>query len=244
MDEFENVNFDIYNADSYKFIHKLKESKVIVNHIITDPPYNISQDNNFDTMRKPRTGVDFGNWDRGIFDLYSWIPQYIELLDKNGSMIIFCSYKFISNIITVLENNQMVVKDILVWQKLNPMPRNINRRYVQDMEFAIWAIKKNAKWIFNKPNDIPYLRAFFQTGIVSGTERLGHPTQKSIKLMEELIKIHTNEKDVILDPFMGSGSTGAAALRLNRKFIGIEFEKEYFDMALKRLQEIVEKKGV
>lgn len=228
----------LYNGDAYKLITELKEKYGQVDHIITDPPYNISQDNNFNTMKNPRAGVDFGNWDRGKFDLYSWIPLYAEMLNKNGSMIIFCSYRYISYLVDVLESEstKMNVKDILVWQKTNPMPRNINRRYVQDMEFAIWAVKANAKWVFNKPDDKPYLRSIFSTSTVSGTEKLGHPTQKSIKLMKEIISIHTNPEDIVVDPFMGSGSTGEAALSLGRKFIGIEYEKDFFEIASKRLE--------
>lgn len=229
--------YKIINGDAYRVIDDLIEQQVTVDHIITDPPYNISKDNNFKTMNNPRAGVDFGDWDRGNFDLYSWIPKYAKILDKNGSMIIFCSYRFISHIVDALEheNAGMIVKDILVWQKTNPMPRNINRRYVQDMEFAVWAVKKKAKWTFNKPESKSYLRALFSTPLVSGKEKLGHPTQKSIKLMEEIVAIHTNEQELILDPFMGSGSTGAAAISLNRRFLGIEFEKKFFDMAEKRL---------
>lgn len=231
---------ELFNSDAYKKVFDLIKEGVTVNHIITDPPYNISKDNNFTTMKKPRTGVDFGNWDRGKFDLYSWIPKYSNILEKNGSMVIFCSYRYISHIIDTLESNDsgMVVKDVLIWQKSNPMPRNIKRRYVQDMEFAIWAVKKNSKWVFNKPDDKPYLRALFNTSLVSGGERLGHPTQKSLKLMEDIISIHTNPNDVILDPFMGSGATGEAAIRLGRKFTGIEFETEYYEMAKKRLENL------
>ena len=110
------------------------------------------------------------------------------------------------------------------------MPRNIDRRYVQDTEFAVWAVNKNAKWVFNKPQDTSYLRSCYETSTVSGKEKTAHPTQKSLKLMEQIIKIHTNENDLILDPFMGSGSTGVAALKNNRRFIGIELEKEYFSV--------------
>ncbi len=232
-----NDKFEIYNADAYEKVFELQRNNIVVDHIITDPPYNISQDNNFNTMRRPRAGVDFGEWDRGEFDLYSWIPEYSKILNKNGSMIIFCSYRYISYIIDVLESEAsgMIVKDVLIWQKSNPMPRNINRRYVQDMEFAIWAVKKNAKWVFNLQPENKYLRAMFTTSIVSGKERLGHPTQKSYRLMEDIIKIHTNADDLILDPFMGSGSTGEAALNLGRRFLGIEFEEEYYEICKKRL---------
>lgn len=234
-------NCILYNADSYKFFDSLKNNNIKVNHIITDPPYNISKSNNFGTMKHPRTGVDFGIWDRGQFDLFSWIPLYTQLLDKDGSIVIFCSYRFISYITDVLESTEVncQVKDILIWQKSNPMPRNVNRRYVQDMEFAIWAVKKNAKWIFNKPQEKSYLRSIFSAPVVNGTEKLGHPTQKSISVMKEIIAIHTNENQIILDPFMGSGTTGEAALLLKRNFIGIEKEESFFEMSKKRLEKYI-----
>ncbi|MDY5821490.1 MAG: site-specific DNA-methyltransferase [Helicobacter sp.] len=225
----------LYNVDSYTFIQQMRENKLRVHHIITDPPYNISKPNNFPSMRQRRQGVDFGVWDKG-FDLVSWIPQYAEILNKNGSMIIFCSYRFLSFITQALENSNMLVKDILIWQKSNPMPRNTTRRYVQDLEFAVWAVKSGAKWVFNKPSDVPYLRSIFTHALVSGREKLGHPTQKSLKLMKDLIQIHTNPNEVVLDPFMGSGSTGAACLELGREFIGIERDKKFFTMAQKRLE--------
>ena len=134
-----------------------------------------------------------------------------------------------------MEESNLDVKDVLVWRKTNPMPRNIERRYVQDMEFAVWGVKKGAKWIFNKDENKPYMRSLFETSTVSGNERTAHPTQKSLQLMREIIKIHTNENDIVLDPFAGSGTTGAACLSLNRKFIGIELNKEYFMLSAERL---------
>lgn len=229
-------NYTLYCGNSYSLIKELQQKNIVVNHIITDPPYNISQENNFNTLKNPRKGVDFGEWDKG-FDLYSWIEDYSKILDKNGSMIIFCSYRFISHIIDKLEKCGLVVKDTLIWKKSNPMPRNIDRRYVQDTEFAVWAVNKNAKWVFNKPQDTSYLRSCYETSTVSGKEKTAHPTQKSLKLMEQIIKIHTNENDLILDPFMGSGSTGVAALKNNRRFIGIELEKEYFDISVNRIKD-------
>lgn len=228
-------NYELYLGDAYSLIKELKNKNIKVNHIITDPPYNISKKNNFSTLKSPRNGVDFGEWDKN-FDLFTWINDYSEILDDNGSFIIFSSYRYISYIINQLENNNLDVKDILVWRKSNPMPRNINRRYVQDMEFAVWAVKRNSKWVFNKPKDTPYLRSLFQTSTVSGKERTKHPTQKSLKLMEDIIEIHTNQKDIILDPFMGTGTTGVASVKLNRAFVGIEAEKSYFEIAQKRMK--------
>ncbi len=228
-------DYKLYNGDAYDIVNELKLSGIKVDHIITDPPYNISKNNNFSTMKNPRLGVDFGEWDKD-FDLYNWIKLYEEILNKDGSIIIFCSYRYISYFVDELENNGFIAKDVIKWEKSNPMPRNIDRRYVQDTEFAIWAVKKKAKWIFNRPVSSKYLRALYRTGTVSGKERTKHPTQKSLQLMSDIISVHTNPNQTILDMFMGSGTTGVAALQNNRKFIGVEIDENYFDIAKERIE--------
>jgi len=228
-------NSILYEGNAYTMIDEFIKNKIKVNHIITDPPYNISHENNFNTLRSPRKGVDFGEWDKN-FDLFSWIGKYEEILDRNGSMIIFCSYRYISFIIQKMEEAGLEAKDVLIWKKANPMPRNINRRYVQDMEFAVWGVKKDAKWVFNKDPKKPYMRSLFETPTVLGNERTSHPTQKSLKLMEEIIKVHTNKNEIVLDPFMGSGTTGVACEKLGRRFIGIELDPTYYQLSLERIR--------
>ncbi len=224
QENFLNYNINIYCGDSYKIFDNLQNDSITVDHIITDPPYNISKDNNFNTMYSAdRHGVDFGEWDKN-FDLLSWIDKYISLLSPNGSIIIFNSYRNLSYIIERLELNNIEIKDILVWQKSNPMPRNRDRRYVQDMEFAIWGVNKNSKWVFNRPSNKPYLRSFFQSSIVSGIERTEHPTQKSLKIMQEIIKIHTNKGETVLDCFMGSGTTGMKCAYYKRRSLEKKIE--------------------
>ena len=230
--------YEIFNTDAFLWVENALKKEIKVNHIITDPPYNISKKNNFSTMKNPRQGVNFGAWDNN-FALLEWIEKFSKILDKNGSFIVFCSYKFISDIHKVCEISNLEVKDILVWQKNNPMPRNTNRRYVQDMEFALWAVKKGAKWTFNKPDNSPYLRSLYKSPAVAGKERTSHPTQKSLALMSEIIKIHTNPNYIIFDPFIGSGTTGVATLLENRHFIGIEKDQNYFKIAKNRLEEIL-----
>ena len=80
------------------------------------------------------------------------------------------------------------------------------------------------------------MRSLYETSLVSGTEKLAHPTQKSLKLMQDLILVHTNPNDVVLDPFMGTGTTGIASLKNNRKFIGVELSPEYYEMAKNRIE--------
>lgn len=233
-----NDKYTLHLADANIIVKELIKKETMVDAIITDPPYNISKENNFGSLQSPRQGVDFGAWDNN-FNVCGWIADYSKLLKKNGSIIIFCSYLFISDIIRTMQSNDIEMKDVIVWKKSNPMPRNIERRYVQDMEFAVWGVKKNAKWTFNKPQATPYLRSLIETTLVSGNERVNHPTQKSLKLMEQIINTHTNSDDLIIDPFMGSGTTGVAALNLGRKFIGIEVNPEYFNVAKERISKLV-----
>jgi DNA (cytosine-5)-methyltransferase 1 len=227
----------LFNGNAFSVLDDLQQRNMQVDHIITDPPYNISKNNHFSTMKTAnRTGVDFGDWDKE-FDLISWIPKAEKILKPGGTFIIFNSYRNFTPIIEALESCGIIVKDILKWVKSNPMPRNINRRYVQDTEFAIWGVKSKKPWVFNLPQNKKYLRAEFHTSTVSGNERVKHPTQKSLKLMETIISIHTNKNDLIFDPFMGSGTTGVASIRLKRNFIGIELDKNYFEIAKKRIED-------
>ena len=230
-----------FKQGDYELIHGDANTAFIpegFDALITDPPYNISKANNFSTMRNKRTGVDFGDWDKG-FDLTGWIERYYKKLKPGGAIIIFTSYLYLGKISEELERLGALTKDVIKWTKTNPMPRNIERRYVQDTEFAIWAVKSGEKWTFNKGSDHKYRRAQFSSATVLGKERTKHPTQKSRILMEELIGIHTNKGDLIIDPFMGSGTTGIAAINLKRRFLGIEKNKDFSEISKKRFIENV-----
>lgn len=225
------------NYNALKYIKKLQEHNIIFDAIITDPPYNISKDNNFNTLN--RQGIDFGEWDKN-FDICEWINLINPIIKKGGSVIIFSAWREMGNIATTLEENGFVVKTLIKWEKKNPMPRNSTRLYMSDTEYAIWAVKKGAKWTFNKPNNVPYLRPLYTSGVVCGKERVGHPTQKSLKIMREIIETHTNPGDLILDPFSGSFTTMIAALQTNRLFVGTELDVKLMDVAKKRL-DVLEK---
>lgn len=216
----------LINNDAFKVLDTL-ETKIDL--VLTDPPYEISKKNNFHTMKNAnRKGIDFGEWDYN-FSL-DWVKKLDRITNKDASLIIFVGLKQISNYIQLLEENGFVYKDMISWIKKNPMPRNTNRRYVSDREYALWFTKKGAKWTFNKNENTAFYRPEFHSGLVSSKDRI-HPTQKHVHLLEWLLKTHSNENDTVLDLFMGSGSTGIACQNTNRNFIGVEKEKEYFDKA-------------
>ena len=220
-------------GDSYNLIPQLVSKQFTVDHIITDPPYNISRENNFHTMNGVRQGIDFGEWDKG-FDYLSWLELAYPLVRPGGSYVVFCSFQMISHIIDKMEAIGLVFKDVIVWQKTNPMPRNRDRRYVQDKEMAVWAVKPKAKWVFNR-GDKPFVRTIIETPLVAGKKKNGHPTQKHDDLMDQIILTHTNPDELVFDPFMGSGSTGEACIRNGRKFFGIEREEKWFNIANDRV---------
>ena len=224
-------NIDLRQGDSLELMKDIPDESV--DAIITDPPYNISRDNNFHTMG--RAGIDFGEWDKD-FDLTSWIEVAGPLLKKGGNIVIFNDWKNMSYIVEELERNGFVIKDLIRWKKTNAMPRNRDRRFITDYEVAVWAVKKGGKWTFNRLSDT-YEIPEIVGGLTPKSEKLngGHKTQKPVYVMEWLLKRLTEVEDVILDPFMGSGSTGVACLNTDRNFIGIELDENYFNIAKERI---------
>ncbi|QBQ07813.1 modification methylase [Spiroplasma gladiatoris] len=224
----------IYNISCFNLFEKMKHNKEYVDLILTDPPYNISKENNFTTIG--RSGIDFGLWDYG-FDQSTWIKEVAPLVKKNGSIIIFNDWKNMGEIASTLEECGFEVKDLIRWIKTNPMPRNTERRYVTDFEWAIWAVKKGAKWTFNiDKNFNKYLRPEFKTSIPAGGTKRIHPTQKSLNLIEDIIKIHSNKGDIVLDPFSGSGTVALASKINERNFIASEIDEKYYKKSVLRLK--------
>lgn len=222
----------IYLGDAFELL-QLVEPKT-VRLVLTDPPYEVSQANNLTSMG--RRGIDFGSWDRS-FDQTGWLESAVRTLVPGGSMIIWNDWKLLGIIAAHLQSLGMVVKRQLRWRKSNPFPRNILRVPVQGDECALWAVKPKGKWTFHKRPDRPYERGEFDYPVVRNSP---HPTKKPDRLFQDLIKMFSDEGDLVLDPFAGAGTTAVAAQRCGRRHISFELEEQYFDLAVSSLEKVVD----
>jgi len=221
------VKVDLMQGDCLERMRDTPDGSVDM--VLTDPPYNIARKNNFNTMG--RAGIDFGEWDKGA-DLFSYLDECYRVLNKNGSLVVFNDWRNLGDIARYAEDLGFITKDMLRLEKTNPMPRNRDRRYITDYECGLWLTMPKAKWTFNRQSN-SYQRPKFIHSIDKGF----HPTQKSLGLIIDLLRIHTNEGDTVIDPFMGSGTTGVACVNTNRNFIGIELDSDYFSTAESRINE-------
>ena len=161
-----------------------------------------------------------------------------RVMRKGGAMIMFMAIIKVETIIQLAEKHGFYYKTTGIWHKTNPMPRNMNLHFVNSTEAWVYFTYKARTGTFN--NDGKVLHDFVETSVTPNSERKygKHPTQKPEQLMEHFVSILSDENDVVLDPFMGSGSVGVAAVRLNRRFIGIELEEKYYSIANSRIAEV------
>lgn len=227
------MRYKLFNSDCNIELDNLINKKLKFDFILIDPPYEL--ENHGGTrkamakrMAKVRDEIDFIS---NGFDYDTIFNKLIELQNV-VNMCIFCSNKQISKIMSWFENKGYSVT-LLVWKKTNPSPL-CNLKHISDLEFIVYVRGKGAYWNSDENLEIKY--KLKQHSIINGKNKF-HPTEKPVNLLKELIRLHTKENNVILDCFMGSGSTGVACKELNRDFIGIELNKEYFEIAKKRMGE-------
>jgi site-specific DNA-methyltransferase (adenine-specific) len=232
-----------------------------VSLVFADPPYNLSGSGL--KWKGNKTGGDWymvnEEWDKMSAPEYveftkKWIAGCQRFLKENGSIYISCTYHNIAEIIIVLKELNFKLNNVITWQKVNAMPNMTKRVFTHSTEFIVWAVK-GKKWIFNydelkkinpekqKDGSLKQMRDIWSMPLVQGKERLRgkdrralHPTQKPEEMLKRIIMASSNKTDLVLDPFLGSGTTAVIAKRLNRNWIGIENKEVYIDAARKRIQ--------
>ena len=248
----------MYAGDCIKIMSKWPKQSV--NLIFADPPYNLSGSGL--KWKGNKTGGDWHmvneNWDKMTEPKYmeftrKWIGNCHRVLKDNGSIYTCCTYHNIAEVMLVLKQLKFKINNVIVWHKSNSMPNMTKRMFTHATEFVIWAVK-GKKWIFNykdikkinpdkqKDGSLKQMRDVWLMPLVQGKERLKgsdgravHSTQKPEEMLKRIIIASSNEKDIVLDPFLGSGTTAVVAKRLKRRWIGIEKNSTYIKAAKKRI---------
>lgn len=241
----QKVSISLFNSDCFEFMKTLNSNSVSL--VLIDPPYEVSRDTNFqsgeitgkDTDRF-RVSMDFGKWDYAFTNLDKIIAECYRVLKENGTII--CFYDLWK--ITILKNyfDKAKFKQVryIEWVKTNPVPLNSKTNYLTNSrEIALVGVKVG-KPTFHSTYD----NGIYQYPICHDKGRF-HPTQKPISLIEDLIIKHSNENDLVLDCFSGSGTTAVASFNTNRNFIGCELSPDYYKKSITRLIECgaIEKGG-
>ena len=241
-------------GDSLKIMKTIPSKSVDL--IFADPPYNLQLK---DTLYRPdQTTVEAVTQDWDKFNTYKeydnfteqWLKESKRILKKGGALWVIGSYHNILRVGTSIQNDGFWILNDIIWHKTNPMPNFRGTRFTNAHETLLWCTtSREAKYTFNyqnlkELNDGKQMRSDWFIPICSGKERLresnnqrSHPTQKPEALMYRIILSSTNKGDIILDPFLGSGTTAVVAKKLQRNFIGIEQDKEYISLAKKRLKQ-------
>jgi len=252
----------IYLGDCIKIMEE-EIPKDSIDLVYADPPYNLS--GKALTLINNKTGGPFykmnEDWDTWKYEDYlvfteKWIGKVWNVLERTGSLYVSCTYHNIAEIIFIAKKIGFKLNNIITWYKTNAMPNITKRTFTHSTEYVCWFIKGN-NWKFNyerikdfnphktkdgKPKQLRDFVDFIEMPIVQGKERIKgqngraiHPTQKPEKLIELIILASSDEGDLILDPFFGTGTTGVVATRLKRKWIGIEINEKYFKIAYERI---------
>ncbi|MCX6723682.1 MAG: site-specific DNA-methyltransferase [Candidatus Staskawiczbacteria bacterium] len=211
-------------GDAIEELKKLPDRAV--SSIITDPPYGISKDLNCKNERLGTTAklnFNFGEWDK-------LNNEWLELATQktNGWFISFCAKKDIGIFWNALEKNGFIAVDALVWQKPDPVPFNAKSRFLNAWEIAIVGKRPGAIW------NSTYQHNIFKYQAPKNKTRI-HPTQKPLELIKELVLLTTKKGDIVLDPFMGSGTTAVACKESGRNYLGFEIDKKYCELANNRV---------
>ncbi len=230
-----------------------------VDLVFADPPYNLQLGG--DLHRPDNSKVDACDdaWDQfASFEAYdrftiAWMTEAKRVLKDDGALWVIGSYHNIFRVGTVLQNLGFWILNDVIWRKTNPMPNFKGTRFTNAHETLIWASKSRGakRYTFNydamkMANDELQMRSDWSLPLCTGDERVkdaegnkGHPTQKPEALLHRVLLSSTKPGDVVLDPFFGVGTTGAAAKRLGRHFIGIEREETYFNLARERISKVI-----
>ncbi len=249
---FESNNFKLIYNDIFKAIKKFEDKSIDM--IFADPPYFLSG-NGITCSGGKMVSVNKGEWDKtlSIKEKHKfnkkWIKECYRILKDNGTIWISGTLHNIYSIGMALEEEGFKIINNITWQKTNPPPNLACKTFTHSTETILWARKdlKNVKYTFNytlmkEINNNKQMKDVWTTSLTKPSEKKcgKHPTQKPLEILDRIILASTKEGDLILDPFCGSSTTGISAVGLNRRYIGIDNEKKYIELSIRRYKKMKE----
>lgn len=224
---------EIKNVSCFDFLPKIKDDSVDL--FLIDPPYIISKDTGLEScvngVERFKMSYKFGEWDESFTGLNIVIEEAYRTLKKGGTFICFYDIWKITILKEMMEKEKFKQIRFIEWVKNNPVPINSKINYLTNSREIALTGTKIGKPTFNSEYD----DGIYNFPICHEKGRF-HPTQKPLSLIKKLVEKHSNENDLILDCFLGSGTTAAACLETNRNFIGCELDSSYYEKIIQRME--------
>jgi DNA modification methylase len=229
----------IWQGDSRELLARVPDASVDL--ICTDPPYNLGgySTGNIDMSWRKSFNNDVAAWDQLAFEPAEWLAEFRRVLKPTGTLFAFTSYNLLGRWHEVFDP-AFDTFQFVVWHKTNPPPKLRRVGFLNSCELIVACWDKGHTWNFGRQRD---MHNFIEAPICAGRERVKdpvHPTQKPLRVLRQLVEWGSRPGDLVLDPFMGVGSTGVASLELGRRFVGIELDEGYVAAARRRLEAVVE----
>ncbi len=228
--------FTIKVSDYQEFMSSLSAGSVDL--ILTDPPYCISKKTGFSEVvngvQRFAVSMDFGAWDHVEINLDDMAKVFYTSLRRGGTAIVWYDIWKIGKVKDAMESAGFKMLRQIIWQKTNPVPLNMRATYLSNSrEMAVVGVKVG-KPTFNSEYD----SGIYEYPIPRHKGKRQHPTQKPLTLFEDLVLKHSNPGDLVVDPFLGSGTTGVAALRNLRHFTGCDIDDTYVKISQERIRKV------
>lgn len=235
LSKYEKCNIRLENKDCLKFFKTIKDESVDL--VLIDPPYQISKPVNYHTAGDPKfhsLSYDFGEWDYNFTIMKQVIQECYRVLRQGGTIVCFYDLWKLTELKDYLIESKFRQLRFVEWIKKNPVPTNCSKNYLTTArEVAVSAVKGT-----NPTFNSRYDNGIYEYAICQGKDRF-HTTQKPVALIADLVKKHSNEGDVVLDCFSGSGSTAMACIQEKRVFVGCELDKTYYTKSVARIDAVL-----
>lgn len=241
----------LYIGNSLEILKSFPDNSIDL--IFADPPYFLSNDG-ITCIGGKMVSVNKGSWDKiedsSIEEFYfTFLKESQRIIKPTGSIWVSGTMHNIYYIGYLMSKLEMRILNNITWQKKNPPPNLSCKMFTHSTETILWASKnKKCKYTFNyqdmkEENDGKQMKDVWTYSLTKKSEKSfgKHPTQKPLDLLKRIVKASSNPNDLVLDPFLGSGTTGVAAIELGRKFIGIDIEKDYVELSKNRINHVLQK---